>query len=164
MPRPIAIVGYSGSGKTALIERLCTAYAARGLRVAVIKHHGHTRSADRPHKDTARVRAAGAEVAVLASSAELAVFRTLHAAPRLADLVAEHARDAEVVLCEGFHTQPGLKLEVYRRAVAPLPLCLGDPDLCALVSDDEVETLVRRIASDDLASVMALLTDLGVAP
>jgi len=84
------------------------------------------------------------------------------AAPRFADLAATHAADADVVLGEGFSQEPGPKLEVWRRAVAPTPLCLGDPDLKALVTDDEIEAPVPRIATGDIDAMLGLLTRLGV--
>ncbi|HEY3356052.1 MAG TPA: molybdopterin-guanine dinucleotide biosynthesis protein B [Polyangia bacterium] len=160
MPPVLSIVGHSGSGKTTLIERLAAALAERGRRLVVIKHHGHAATADRPHKDTARVRAAGAVTAVLASSVELAVFRNLSRPLGLAELVAEYGAGADVVLCEGFHLEPGPKVEVWRRAVAPAPLCLGDPALLALVTDDPVDAPVRRVALGDVPALLALLGSL----
>ncbi|MBI4412783.1 MAG: molybdopterin-guanine dinucleotide biosynthesis protein MobB, partial [candidate division NC10 bacterium] len=35
----IAIVGRTGAGKTALLERLIPALTARGYRVGTVKHH-----------------------------------------------------------------------------------------------------------------------------
>jgi molybdopterin-guanine dinucleotide biosynthesis protein B len=157
MPSVLSVVGHSGSGKTSLIERLVRALAARGRDVVVIKHHGHARSVDPPHKDTARVRAAGARVAVLASSVEVAAFHVPAQPPRLAALIAAYGAGADVVLCEGFHTEPGPKLEVWRRAVSAAPLCLEDPELIALVTDDVIEGAARRIAPDDLAALLALV-------
>ena len=42
----LGIVGYSGAGKTTLIEKLLAELGARGLRVAVIKHDAHGLSLD----------------------------------------------------------------------------------------------------------------------
>jgi molybdopterin-guanine dinucleotide biosynthesis adapter protein len=162
VPTPLLIVGRSGSGKTTLLERLVRALADRGRRVVVIKHHCHDSTVDRPHKDTARVRAAGAASAVLASAVEVVTFRTVTATEPFAALVAAHAGDADVVLGEGFSRDPGLKLEVWRRAVAPEPLCLGDPELKALVTDDEIDAPVPRIPSADLDAMLDLMARLGV--
>jgi molybdopterin-guanine dinucleotide biosynthesis protein MobB len=157
MPPLLSIVGRSGSGKTTLIEQLVAALVARGQRVVVVKHHGHTETADRPHKDTWRVRAAGAAAAVLASRVEVAVFRTVTAPPRLADLYAAYGTDADVVLAEGFHLEPGPKVEVWRRAVSPAPLCLGDPELRAVVTDDPLAAAIPRLAPGDVAGLLAVV-------
>ena len=42
----LAFVGYSGVGKTTLLEKLVTSLKARGLRLAVVKHDGHEFAAD----------------------------------------------------------------------------------------------------------------------
>jgi molybdopterin-guanine dinucleotide biosynthesis adapter protein len=162
MPLPLIVVGRSGCGKTRLLERLVRALADRGLRVVVIKHHGHAQTVDRSHKDTARVRAAGAVTAVLASAVEVVAFQTVAAEPSFADLVAAHGVNADVVLGEGFHQEPGAKIEVWRREVTPAPLCLGAPDLKALVTDDEIETPVPRIGTGDIGAVLELMVRLGV--
>ncbi|MEF8777236.1 MAG: molybdopterin synthase [Haloarculaceae archaeon] len=57
----IGVVGYSGVGKTTLVERLVERLAERG-RVGSIKHLGHEANIDTEGKDTARHRAAGASV------------------------------------------------------------------------------------------------------
>jgi molybdopterin-guanine dinucleotide biosynthesis protein MobB len=164
VPTPLLIVGRSGSGKTTLLERLVRALSDRGLRVVVIKHHCHASTVDQPRKDTARMRAAGAARSVLASAVEVVTFRTVQAEPPFAELVAAHAADADVVLGEGFSQAPGPKLEVWRRAVAPAPICLGDPELAALVTDDEIDAPVPRIAFADLGAMLALCAQLGVLP
>ena len=52
--------GFSGAGKTTLIERLIPALKARGLRVSVVKHAHHRFDIDHPGKDSFRHRQAGA--------------------------------------------------------------------------------------------------------
>jgi molybdopterin-guanine dinucleotide biosynthesis protein B len=56
----LAISGWSGAGKTTLIEALIPRLAGRGLRVGVVKHDAHRLEFDRPGKDTMRLREAGA--------------------------------------------------------------------------------------------------------
>ena len=57
----IGVVGYSGVGKTTLVERLVERLAERGT-VGTVKHLGHEGDIDTEGKDTARHRAAGADV------------------------------------------------------------------------------------------------------
>ena len=48
----VGFAGYSGSGKTHLLERLIPALRLRGLRVSVAKHAHHAFDIDHPGKDT----------------------------------------------------------------------------------------------------------------
>ena len=48
MPTAICIVGSKNAGKTSLIERLLPELAARGRRVATIKHDAHDFEIDLP--------------------------------------------------------------------------------------------------------------------
>lgn len=67
----LGIAGWSGSGKTTLLEKLIPALKARGLQVAVVKHHhGPAPDAETPGKDTARFLEAGADAVVLACGEE----------------------------------------------------------------------------------------------
>ena len=61
-PPALAICGYSGAGKTTLIEALLPLLKARGLRVAVLKHDVHGLTLDRPGKDSDRLFRAGGDV------------------------------------------------------------------------------------------------------
>ena len=53
------IAGYSGMGKTTLLERLVPLLRARGLVVSLIKHSHKAIEIDRPGKDSYRLREAG---------------------------------------------------------------------------------------------------------
>ena len=71
----VAFAGYSGSGKTRLIEQLIPALKLRGLRVSVVKHAHHKFDIDHAGKDTWRHREAGAFEVVVASNRRLALVR-----------------------------------------------------------------------------------------
>ena len=64
----VGFAGYSGAGKTQLLERLIPALRMRGLRVSVAKHAHHDFDIDHPGKDTYRHREAGAFEIVVAST------------------------------------------------------------------------------------------------
>lgn len=65
----LQVVGYQGSGKTALMEKLIRAAGRRGKQTAALKHHGHggTKPAPLPgnHKDSSRHKTAGAFVSAV---------------------------------------------------------------------------------------------------
>ena len=56
----LGINGFSGSGKTQLIEQLLPVLLGQGLRVAVIKHQNEPVRSDTPGSDTDRFYQAGA--------------------------------------------------------------------------------------------------------
>jgi molybdopterin molybdotransferase len=72
-PLVIGVTGASGGGKTSAIAGLIRRLAARGLRVAAVKHAAHGFEIDRPGSDSARMMDAGAVRVVLAGPSETAV-------------------------------------------------------------------------------------------
>ena len=71
----IGFAGYSGAGKTTLVEALVALMTQRGLKVSVIKHAHHHFDVDREGKDSWRHRKAGAYEVLLASDQRLALMR-----------------------------------------------------------------------------------------
>ena len=134
--RTLGVVGWSGSGKTTLLEHLVGALAASGLRVNVIKHSHHDVLLEPPHKDSARLRMAGAAEVMLASPYRIAVMRELRGAPEpsLQEHIARLA-PADLTVVEGYKWETISKLEVYRPALGKAALYLDDPDIVAVASD-----------------------------
>ena len=115
--RVFGIAGYSGSGKTTLIEKLLVELTRRGLRVSVIKHAHHGFDIDRPGKDSYRHRDAGASEVMIASGERWALLHELRSAtePGLSDYLARFSA-CDLVLVEGFKSEPIPQLEVHRAA------------------------------------------------
>lgn len=132
----LLVVGWSGSGKTSLLEYLVGALAAEGLRVNVVKHSHHDIELEPPRKDSARLRMAGAAEVMLASPYRLAIMRELRGArePALAELLARLS-PADLTLVEGYKWEALPKLEVFRPALGKAPLYPEDPGVRAVVSD-----------------------------
>lgn len=133
-----AFAGYSGAGKTTLIERLIPLLKARGLRVSVVKHAHHRFDIDRPGKDSWRHREAGAYEVVIASRQRLALMREFEHEQELTvhELIAELSQDVDWVLVEGFRASDLPKIEVWRAAAGKEVLYPDDPRIIAIATDD----------------------------
>lgn len=137
----LAVVGWSGSGKTTLLEFLVAQLSARGLRVNVVKHSHHDIELEPPHKDSARLRMAGAAEVLIASPYRYAILRELRGdrEPPLAEQLARLA-PADLTLVEGYKWEPLPKLEVFRPALGRAPLYPDDPLVLAVASDAPLTT------------------------
>jgi len=138
----VGFVGFSGAGKTTLVERLIPALRLKGLRVSVVKHAHHRFDIDHPGKDTFRHREAGAFEVVVASNTRLALMREFEVPkrPTVHQLIAELSECADWVLVEGFKDSDLLKIEVWR-ATAGKPARYGDDDFITAVATDSPAAL-----------------------
>ena len=133
----IGICGYSGAGKTQLIEALIPQLKARGLRVSVLKHAHHRFDIDHPGKDSYRHREAGAFEVVVASRHRLALLREFEREAELGvhQLIAELHPGVDWVLAEGFRHADLPKIEVWRAATGHLAHYPDDPFIAAIATD-----------------------------
>jgi molybdopterin-guanine dinucleotide biosynthesis protein B len=133
----VGFAGYSGSGKTHLVERLIPALKARGQRVSVVKHAHHRFDIDHPGKDTFRHREAGAFEVVVASRQRLALMREFEREAQLTvhHLIAELYTGVDWVLVEGFKDSDLLKIEVWR-AETGKPVRYPEDDFVTAIATD----------------------------
>jgi molybdopterin-guanine dinucleotide biosynthesis protein B len=131
----LGVVGWSGSGKTTLLEYLVGQLAAAGVRVNVIKHSHHDIVLEPPHKDSARLRTAGAAEVMIASPYRYAILHELRATPEpsLEEHLARLA-PAELTLVEGYKWAAIPKLEVFRPELGRAAMYPEDPHVVAVAS------------------------------
>jgi molybdopterin-guanine dinucleotide biosynthesis adapter protein len=146
----VAVSGPSGVGKTRLLRRLLPVLAARGLRVAVLKHTGHTHPFDRRGKDTEVLRRAGAVAAAIQGPRGMALFGPPVASARA---LAALLPPCDLVLAEGWRGEPLPRLEVHRRRISREFLCAGDRRVIALVGDEPPPRRIPRFEADDVDGV-----------
>ncbi len=132
--RILVFSGPSGAGKTTLLEKLLPALVARGLTVGALKHSGHEHAFDRPGKDSARLRQAGAVAVALQGPAELAYFGPPVAGIRA---LARMLPEVDLVIAEGFKGEAIPRVEVHRLEIDRRFLCAQDPRVVAVVSETE---------------------------
>jgi molybdopterin-guanine dinucleotide biosynthesis protein B len=136
MQQILGVVGTSGSGKTTLLEYLLAQLAGQGVKVNVIKHSHHDLQFEPQHKDSARLRAAGAAEVMVASPFRYAIIHELRGAPEPSlDEQLARLSPADLTLLEGFKSYPIDKLEVYRVEAGRAPLYPHDEHVIAVAAD-----------------------------
>jgi molybdopterin-guanine dinucleotide biosynthesis protein B len=158
----IGFCGYSGAGKTTLVEQLIVRLKLAGQRVSVVKHAHHAFDIDHEGKDSWRHRQAGAFEVVIASDRRLAKIREfeVRTEPTVHQLIAE-LYDCDWVLVEGFKRASLAKIEVWRAATgrpAQYPL---DPHIVAVCTDSAAQlpepTALPLLDLNDPEAVAAFL-------
>ena len=142
----VGFAGFSGCGKTTLVEQLIPELRLRGLRVSVAKHAHHHFDIDHAGKDSWRHRQAGAFEVVIASDKRLMLVREFEQPAELSvhHLLAELYQGVDWVLVEGFKDSDLPKIEVWR---APEPGQVAKP--VRYPEDD----FVVAVATDAAASL-----------
>jgi molybdopterin-guanine dinucleotide biosynthesis protein B len=146
-PPVLAFSGPSGAGKTRLLARLIPALAARGVSTAVLKHTGHAHDLDVPGKDTEVLRRAGARAAAIEGPAGMAYF-----GPPAGGLRALLALlpPVDLVLAEGWRSEPVSRVEVHRRRVSREFLCARDRRVVAVVTDEPAPRELPTFGPEDV--------------
>jgi molybdopterin-guanine dinucleotide biosynthesis adapter protein len=114
--KTFGFAGYSGAGKTTLIEQLIPRFTARGLKVSMIKHTHHNFDLDKSGKDSYRHREAGATEVMLVCDKRWVLMHELRGAPEPSfEQQVASMSPCDLLLVEGYKATPIPKLEVYRR-------------------------------------------------
>ena len=138
--RVVGFCGFSGSGKTTVVEQLVKCLKQAGQRVSVVKHAHHAFDIDQVGKDSWRHRQAGASEVVIASDRRLAKMREYDtvAVPTVHDLIAELS-PCDWVLVEGFKRAQIAKIEVWRAATGAPVIYANDSHVLAICTDSPTE-------------------------
>lgn len=152
--RVIGFAGWSGSGKTSLIEQVITLLEARGLAVSLVKHAHHKFDIDHEGKDSWRHRNAGCREVLISSSRRWSLMHELRGEPELPlDALLGKLAGCDLVLVEGFKRAGIPKIEVYRAAVGEPLLFPDDPNIIAIATDAAVDTTLPRLDINDPVGV-----------
>jgi molybdopterin-guanine dinucleotide biosynthesis adapter protein len=163
MMKVIGIAGWSGAGKTTLISRVIPYLRQQGLRVSVIKHAHHEFDVDVPGKDSWVHRQSGAEEVLVSSANRWALMHELRGAaePALPELLKKMS-PVDLVVIEGFKSEPHRKIEVHRTANGKPPLFPGDPAIAGIATDAAIETTLPVANLDDIPAVAEMMRQYAV--
>ena len=143
----IAFAAYSGTGKTTLIEKLIRELKARGLRLAAIKHDGHSFEVDRDGKDSWRFGEAGADTVVISSAGKTACIEK--SGFGLRELLSK-VRDVDLILVEGWKNEALPQIGLARAATGK-GFTHPHSHFIALVTDMEVDTALPCFGFEDVS-------------
>ena len=145
----IAFAGYSGTGKTTLIEKLVREFKCRGIRLAVIKHDGHKFEIDHEGKDSWRFTEAGADITMI-SSAEKTAY--MEQGELSLEQLLSMVHGVDLILVEGYKNKNLPQLGIARAATGK-GLPFAPEHFIALVTDMEMDTNIPCFGLEDIASI-----------
>jgi molybdopterin-guanine dinucleotide biosynthesis adapter protein len=154
----IGLAGWSGAGKTTLLARVIPHLLRQGLRVSVIKHAHHSFDVDVPGKDSWVHRQSGATEVLVSSGKRWALMHELRQAsePRLRELLAKMS-PVDLVIVEGFKSEPHRKIEVHRAANGKAMLFPDDPGIVGIATDADLKTTLPVAHLDDIPAIAAMM-------
>jgi molybdopterin-guanine dinucleotide biosynthesis protein B len=159
----IGLAGWSGAGKTTLLSRIIPHLIEQGSRVSVIKHAHHSFDVDVPGKDSWVHRQSGAAEVLVSSGKRWALMHELRGAsePRLPELLKKMSR-VDLVIVEGFKSEPHRKIEVHRAANGKALLFPDDPGIVGIATDAVVETALPVAHLDDIPAIAAMMQEAAI--
>lgn len=154
----VGLAGWSGAGKTTLIERIIPVFARRGLSVSTLKHAHHKFDMDVSGKDSWRHREAGAREVLVAAAGRWALLHELRdePEPQLPELLSKLS-PVDLVLLEGWRSGKHPKIEVWRQSNGKPPLFVEDQSIKGLAGDVRHSLEVDFAHIDDLEQIADLL-------
>lgn len=138
----LAITGWSGTGKTTLLQQVIPLLASKGIRAGLIKHTHHQMDIDTPGKDSYLLRKAGARQVIVASAQRWALMCETPEEPsvNLPYLLSRMDPSVlEIVLVEGFKDEPVPKIVLWRAGIKGGVGELLNEHVIAVASDQKLD-------------------------
>ena len=152
--------GFSGVGKTTLIEQLIPRFVLHGLSVSLIKHAHHHFDIDKQGKDSYRHREAGCNEVLVTSGKRWVLMHELRAEdePSLETQLKLFA-PCDLVLVEGYKHAAIPKLELHRPALQRPLLFPTDQNIVGVATDSpgHIETGLPKLNINAPEEIVAFI-------
>jgi molybdopterin-guanine dinucleotide biosynthesis protein A len=148
----LCFAGFSGVGKTTLLEQLIKRFTAEEIRVGYYKHDSHRFEVDRAGKDTARATQAGAGIITINDPRHFAIVADNAFKKRS---ITHALEQCDCILIEGYKQSPFDKI-VFLDQEGQLPIPQEIPGIKAVIHQGKIgEGLpdVPRFHRDDIESI-----------
>ena len=137
MKKIVGIAGWSGSGKTTIMEGLIKIFKNKyNLKVCALKHAHKNFSIDKEGKDSFKFSKAGADKVIISSEKQWAVISNDYNKERKLEDLIKTSSNVDIVLIEGWKFSNIKKIEIHRRELNKEILCLKDNNILAIASND----------------------------
>ena len=160
----LGFAAFSGTGKTTLLEQLIPELNQANIRVAMVKHTHHAKfDIDHPGKDSYRLRKAGAQQMLVASSKRWALmvenseeYQQNNPEPKLFELLQHiDLEHIDLILVEGFKHESISKIELHRPGLDKPFLFPDDSNIIALATDQ------NNMQQDNSATITCPVLDIN---
>ncbi len=151
----LCFAGFSGVGKTTLLERLIKQFSEEDFRVGYYKHDAHRFTMDKEGKDTQRAQHAGAGIITINDPSHFAVVGDNTFKKRT---ITHALEQCDCILIEGYKQSPFDKV-VFLDAEGALPISKDTAGIKAVVHQGTVDETavgdldVPRFHRDDLDAI-----------
>ena len=153
-----SIAGWSGSGKTMLINRLIEYFKAKNRRVIAVKNAPDSYDLQPEAKDTAKFLRAGADEVFLIAKDELLRMSRIQAPQDLLEELGARLHEDDIVLMEGFY-QPGVPVIEVDDPSRPHALKFPLAKLAAMVSTGKCPPGMTCFRPDQIAEICAFMEE-----
>lgn len=162
----LSVRGFSGSGKTRVVELLVPRFKAAGLRVGTVKHASHTPNLDVKGKDSWRHGEAGAERVLLLGPGGASLFVHGAVTDELQPWLELFEGHVDILVIEGFKRLPLDAVEIRVEETPEVRVSREDTDDCKVwvlsrpedQDKDGFLHLPDGVLDDLAAEVLATLT------
>lgn len=152
----LAIVAWSGTGKTTLLKQLIPLLKARHIRPGLIKHTHHQMDVDTPGKDSYQLRKAGADQVMVASDRRWALMTETSVDKQLDLKFLARQFDSEMIdliLVEGFKGEDIPKIVLWRDGIKGEVNALIDDRTIAIAADVPVRASLTQLDLNHPAAI-----------